>query len=125
MRELLTTSLRHIAKDRAFIGVFALLAVLCIVLSIYFGLRIKPSDIQVATHYTSYGGVNFYTSQWWYALSFVLFFVVIAVAHLSIALKLYSLKGRQLALGFGWFSLGLVAFAGVTLTYILNVAFPL
>lgn len=125
MRETITTSMRHIFQDRAVAAVFVILMLLCMISAIYFGIRIETSDIQVATHYTSYGGVNFYTDQWWYAISFVVIFLMIAALHTAIAMKLYSLKSRQIVLGFGLFSIGLVVFATITLNYIVNVAFPL
>lgn len=125
MRETITTSMRHIFHDRAVAAVFIVLILLCVVSAVYFGIRIETSDIQVATHYTSYGGVNFYTDQWWYTVSFVLIFLMIAVLHTAIAMKLYALKSRQIILGFGFFSIGLVVFATITLNYIVNVAFPL
>lgn len=125
MRDTITTSIRHIFQERAILVVFIVLLVLSIVGAVYFGIRIETSDIQVATHYTSYGGVNFYTNQWWYAISFVLVFLMIAAVHAAIALKLYSLKGRQVVVGFGIFSIGLVVFAAITLNYIVSVAFPL
>lgn len=125
MRDIITTSLRQAAKERTLVIVFGLLIALCLMVAIYFGVRIQPSYNQVYTHYTSYGGVNLYASQWWYAISFPLFFAMIAILHTAIGLKLYTLKGRQLATGFGWFSVGLVIFAAITLTYIVNVAFPL
>ena len=125
MRETITTSMRHIFQDRAVAAVFVVLSLLCVVCAIYFGIRIEASDIQVPTHYTSYGGVNFYTNQWWYAVAFVLVFLVIAILHTAIAVKLYALKTRQIVLGFGLFSVGLVVFAAITLNNIVNVAFPL
>lgn len=125
MRDIITSSIRRAAQERMLLVVFGLLVVLCAGIAIYFGVRVQPSYNQVYTHYTSYGGVNLYASQWWYALSFPLFFVVVAILHTAIGVKVYTLKGKQLATGFGWFSVGLVIFAAITLTYIVNVAFPL
>lgn len=125
MRDTITSSIRHIAKERSLLVVFGVLVLLCVVAAVYFGVRVQPSYNQVYTHYTSYGVVNLYASSWWYAISFSLFFVVVAILHVAIGIKIYTLKGKQLAAGFGWFSVGLVLFAMVTLTYIVNVAFPL
>ncbi len=125
MRETITASIKHVTRDRGVVTVFGALIVLCLILAIYFGVRVKPSDIQVYTHYTSFGGVNFYTTQWYYALSYALFFLVIAGLHVAVGTKLYNLKGRAAAIGFGWFSVGIVIFAAIMLTRIVNVAFPL
>lgn len=124
MKDTITTSLKHLAKDRAILMTFAALVLLSIICAIYFAVRVRPSDIQVYTHYTSYGGVNFYASQWYYALSYSLFFLMIAACHTAIGAKLYSLKSRQFALYFGWFSIGVVLIAATNFLHIVKVAFP-
>lgn len=123
MRDTITASVQHITHDRLAMGVFAGLIVLCFVAALYFGATVKPSDIQVYTHYTSFGGVNFYTTQWYYAASYALFFVMIAALHLAVGVKLYNTKGRVAAIGFGWFSIGVVVFAAIMLNRIAGIAF--
>lgn len=125
MKETVTTAAKHIAKDRIVLLTFVILLLLCLVFAVYFALRVKPSDIQVYIHYTSYGGVNFYASQWYYALAYSLFFVFIGAVHSIIGAKLYTLRGRQFALYFGWFSVGVVLIGAVNFSHIVNVAFPL
>lgn len=125
MRAATISAIRHAVQDRSVIVVFSILLITCIAAAVYFGIRVQPSYNQVYTHYTSYGGVNLYASQWWYALSFVFFFVFVALVHTAIGVKLHATKSAQLARGFGWFSIGLVVFATIMLTNIVNVAFPL
>ena len=124
MRDIITTSLKDLGQNRTARTVYGLLIAMCVVAAIYFSARIRVSDILVTTHYTSFGGVNFYASQWWYAIGFVLFFVIIACVHTAIGIKLSSVKNSSLSVGFGLFSIALVVFATITLTYIINVAFP-
>jgi len=123
MRESIINSVKLIVHDRATTAVFAGLILLSSLLALYFGVKISPSDIQVYTHYTSFGGVNFYATQWYYALAYSLFFVVIAVMHTAVGAKLYSAKGRVPAIGFAWLSIGVVLFAAVMLHRILGIAF--
>lgn len=125
MRDTIITSVKDILKDRATALLFSVMILSCLLAAIYFAFRIKVSEIQVVTHYTSYGGVNFYTDQWFYALSFVAFFMVVAVVHAAIGIKLYALKGRRFALCFCGFSLGIIAVAVANFIRIVNVAFPL
>lgn len=125
MRDIVTTSLRQIAKDRAVLVTFMGLIVLCVVIAIYCAVRIKASEIYVVTRYTSYGTVNFTQTPWYNTIVFVIFFLFVAVAHTAIGMKLYQLKDRKFALYFGWFSVGIVLFAAVNFLRIINIAFPL
>lgn len=124
MRDIITTSLKDLGRNRTARTVYGILIISCLVAAIYFTARLRVSDILVATHYTSFGGVNFYASQWWYAIGFALFFVIIACVHTAIGIKLSSTKDSSLSVGFGLFSIALVVFATITLTHIVNVAFP-
>lgn len=124
MREIITTSLKDLGRDRTARTVYGVLILVCIIAAIYFAARLRVSDILVTTHYTSFGGVNFYASQWWYAIGFVLFFMMIACVHTAIGMKLAAVKDSTVSVGFGIFSIALVMFATITLTYIVNVAFP-
>lgn len=125
MRETVISSLKQLGADRSMRTIYASMVVLCIAAAIYFAVRIRVSDILVTTHYTSFGGVNFYATEWWYTVGFVIFFLFIAIAHTAIGLKLMLLKDTTLAKGFAFFSIGIVVLATITLTHIINVAFPL
>ncbi len=125
MREDIISSLKQLGADRTTRTIYAIMVLLCIVAAVYFVVRVRVSDILVTAHYTSFGGVNFYAMEWWYAISFIVFFMVIATAHTAIGAKLIPLKGTTVANGFGIFSMGIVIFSMITLTHIINIAFPL
>lgn len=116
--------MKELGRDRTTRTVYIALVVLCLVVAIYFATRIRISDILVATHYTSFGGVNFYATQWWYAIAFSAFFVIIGWMHVAVGMKLIAVKDRVTSIGFGLFSIVFVVFAAITLTHIINVAFP-
>lgn len=118
-------TIRSFLKHRVAVTVYSALIIVCIAAVAYFSVRINPSDIQVSTHYTSFGGVNFYTSAWWSAFAFVAFFVAIAVGNTAVGVKLFTRKGAPAAIAFGFFSLGVVFFSCVTVAHVINVAFPL
>lgn len=125
MRETITSSLKQLGDDRTTRTIYGAMVLLSVAAAIYFGIRIRVADILVTAHYTSFGGVNFYAMEWWHALGFVFFFLLIAVAHTVIGVKLMALKNTIVANGYGIFSIGIVVFAFITLMHITNVAFPL
>lgn len=125
MREVIISSLKQLVGDRTTRTIYALMVLLCVIAAVYFAVRVRMADILVTAHYTSFGGVNFYATEWWYALGFIFFFLFIAVAHTAIGIKIMTLKDTVMANGYGVFSMGMVVFAVITLTHITNVAFPL
>ncbi|MDB5161619.1 MAG: hypothetical protein JWM52_127 [Candidatus Saccharibacteria bacterium] len=103
-------------------GVTVLLALLFVA---YILLAVRPSELQLVTHYTAYGVTHLYRSQWFYLLGFGAFAVLVAFFHISLAIKIYITKGHPLAIMFAWLGIGIIVFAWVTSFSIINVWSPI
>jgi hypothetical protein len=123
MKNNIIRSIKLILADRPVTVLLIGLVVACLVYCLYVGLSLRPSDLQVAVHYTAFGETNFYREKWYYLLSFIGFGLIVAILHSAIAVKLYVLERRQLAIVFILISL-LVLIVGWILTgAVLRVAF--
>ena len=100
--------------------VFALIA---LAYCIYIAASLRPSDLQVAVHYTAFGETNFYRERWFYLINFVAFGLVVGVVHTVLSIKLYLQGRRPIALFFLWFSIFLIVMAFLLSRAVLNVAF--
>ncbi len=99
------------------------LLLLCVSYCIYVGASLRPSDLQVAVHYTAFGGTNFYREKWYYLITFIVFGALIGVMHTALIIKLHMQGRRQMAFMFGWLSLLLVVIAFFITHAVLKVAF--
>ena len=104
------------------------LSIITIVLSlsfvIYIIFAVRPSELQLVTHYTAYGVTHLYRSQWYYLLTFGGLAALVAFLHISISIKIYLAKGHPLAIMFAWMGIGVLIFAWVTAYSIINVWSP-
>ena len=91
----------------------------------YILIAVRPSELQLVTHYTAYGVTHLYRNQWFYLLSFGAFAILVAFLHISLAIKLYITKGHPLAIMFAWMGIGILIFAWVTSFSIINVWSPI
>lgn len=91
---------------------------------IYIAITVKPNDLQLVTHYTAFGATSLYRNYWWYLLSFAAFGLLLAFFHIAIAIKIFNIKGRDLAVGYLWLGVGLLIFAWITSFSIINVWSP-
>jgi len=91
----------------------------------YILLAVRPSELQLVTHYTAYGVTHLYRDQWFYLLSFAGFAILVAFFHISLAIKMYITKGHPLAIMFAWMGIGILVFAWVTSFSIINVWSPI
>lgn len=116
-------SLRKIASDRLILIFIVAILLLITAYVSYVVLSLHPSELQVATHYTVFGETNFYRNKWYYLISFALFGVLIAVAHVTIIIKLFFYELRSFAIAFSWLTIILIVIAWVITHSVLGIAF--
>ncbi|MFY9228377.1 MAG: hypothetical protein WAO28_03565 [Candidatus Microsaccharimonas sp.] len=124
LKNTITQSLKELITNRYLTTLAAVTLVLMILFITYIILAVRPSELQLVTHYTAYGVTHLYRSQWWYLLGFGGFALLAAFLHISIAIKMYITKGHPLAIMFAWMGIGILVFAWVTSFSIINVWSP-
>lgn len=122
MKSRFITYLRPFFGDRYIIVLVSLIALLALGICVYMGFIIRPTELQVVSHYTSFGGTNFYRDKWYYLLGFMAYVVLVTVAHLAIMIKIYAEKNRELAITFGWATVLLLIIALFMIRSILQIA---
>jgi hypothetical protein len=123
MKTNLITSLKLILADRLMTVLLFVFIVACAAYCLYVSVSLRPSDLQVAVHYTAFGQTSFYREKWYYLLSFVMFGLILGVIHTLIIVKLYVQERRQIAILFTWFSFLLLLIAWVVTRSVLRIAF--
>lgn len=105
------TAFKQALSDRGFLiawivslVVFLAILVLCVV-------EIRPSDLQVPIRYSAFGITNIYRAQWYYELAFAIFAIVVTTVHTLVAVRLYTLKNRDIARAFLWLTSVVLAIA--------------
>ena len=125
LKDTITHSIKELVTNR-YLTVLSLVTIfLAIAFVIYIGIVVRPSELQLVTHYTAYGVTHLYRDQWFYLLSFGAFAIIVAFINIAIALKVFLTKGHPLAIMFAWFGVGIIAFAWLTSFSIINVWSPL
>lgn len=107
MHQVIKQHFKTAKADRWWFGLTIFNGLLAVIVSIVIGLAIQPKGVQVITHYSSFGIVQFYRSHWYHLWNYVLLSLVIYGAHSMISLKLHQLKRRDLALALLWLTVGL------------------
>jgi hypothetical protein len=100
-------------SDRPLLRLGVGLLTVGIICSLIVGLSIHSSDVTVYSRYTAFGEAHFYKSHWQYLLLFVLFNIVVIVAHAALMVKLQSIERRQTALLLGWIGIVILMIATV------------
>ena len=115
--------IKTILSDRVMAALIVIFIIACLVYCVFVGISLRPSDLQVATHYTAFGDATFYREKWYYFINFIAFGLLLMIAHTILGMKLYIQGRRQIALFFMGFSLLLVIIAWFLTRAILRVAF--
>ena len=123
MKSNIINSIKPILADRLMAVLMILLVLVCLAYCIYVGVSLRPSDLQVAVHYSAYGETSFYRDKWYYLITFIVFGILVAVMHTALITKIYLQGRRQLALLFAWLSLLLIVIAWFMTWAVMRVAF--
>jgi hypothetical protein len=123
MKIALVESIKSVLSDRLLTALIVGLLLVCIGYCLFVGLSLRPSDLQVAIHYTAYGETNFYREKWYYLISFILFGLIVAVVHTTLTIKLYLQGRRQIALLFVGLSFLVMIIASFLAWSVLRIAF--
>lgn len=124
IKDTLTNSIKQLFTSRYLTTLSIVLVVLAIAFSVYIAFSVRPSDLQLVTHYTAFGVTHIYRDQWWYLLSFAAFGTLVAFLHVALSIKIYEAKGRSLAIMFAWMGVGIMIIAWITSFSIINIWSP-
>ncbi len=100
MKANILTTTKAAFSNRSFMIAAIVLTFLTILFCLFVSLSIHVSDLQVVTHYTSFGSTNFYRDRWYYLIDFIVFGLMTLGFYIALACRLFSQKGRDLAVAF-------------------------
>ena len=124
MLNTIKTSFKELITNRYLTVLVGVTLLLALAFLVYIILVVRPSELQLVTHYTAFGVTHLYRDQWFYLFTFGGFAVLVAFFHIALSLKLYLTKGHPLAIMFAWIGIGIIVFAWVTAFSIINVWSP-
>lgn len=109
---------RAVLHDRSLMIRIIVLLAITILLSVWIGLSVKPSDVTVYTRYSAFGQVHFYKEHWQYFLLFVAYIWIVAGLHGGLMVKFSLLERPKTSKAILWYTIALLL---LSLMYILNV----
>lgn len=109
--------------DRTLMFFVSAIVLLAAFFVIYTLTQIRPSDIQVVSHYTGLGETHFYKQQWYTLYGLPLFGLFVALANVSLMIKMFLLDRRDFSILIGWLTIVLLIIAFSYASGVLNLAF--
>ena len=122
MKERLLSAIHGVLRDRYLTTLLAVFLLASLVVLVYIGFSVHPSELQVVVHYTSYGSTNFYRDKWYYLVSFGLFVVIMSTIHCLLAYRLLQTKGRTFAVAFVWLGFIVLGVSATLFYQVLKIA---
>jgi len=113
MLDTIKHSFKELTTNRYLTVLTVINLILAVLFIVYILLNVRPSELQLVTHYTAYGITHLAG-----------FALIIAFLHTAISLKMFLTKGHPLAIMFAWMGIGIIIFAWVTAFSIINVWSP-
>lgn len=113
---------KDIITDRVFLTTLILGSIMTVITVILISFMIKPSEIQLTSHYTAFSQVGFFRTQWQYLIVFAAFPIISWVIHCLLAIRIYVDKDRRYALTVLGLGIVIVLIAFIIARSILGVA---
>jgi len=120
MKNTIKDSLLKLIEDRYLLVLSSVLLILAIVISVYVGFNVRPSELQLVSHCSAFGIRHLYTDQWFYLLAFGFFGFIVAAAHILLAMKILIVKGHSLAIFFAWLGIAVLILTWITAQTVIN-----
>ncbi len=115
--------LRSLVSDKLLLTLSIGIIVVFIAYAIYVALSVTPTEVQIATRYTSFGDVQFYRSKWYQLYLLIGLAAVMAVVHIGATAKLLDRNMRSLAVALCYFTFLMFAIIFMITHSIFDIAF--
>jgi len=124
MQHTITTAFKELITNRYLTVLSSILVLLAVAFVVYIIIAVRPSELQLVTHYTAFGVTHLYRDQWFYLFTFGIFALMVAFFHIALAVKIYLTKGHPLAIMVAWLGIGIIVFTWITALSLINVWSP-
>lgn len=124
MNQIIKDSLQRLVADRYLLVLSASIVLVAVSFAIYIGASVRPSELQLVTHYSAFGVTHLFRDQWYYLLLFGAFGLGVAAMHIALMVKILIVKDRQVAMLLGWMTLAILVFAWMCAYAVINVWSP-
>ena len=124
MKNTIQSTLRQLVAHRYLLVLNAVIVLLALGFAVYVAVSVRPSELQLVSHYSAFGVTHLYRDQWFYLLTFGLFGLFVAAIHGALSVKLLTVKGPSLAIAFAWAGIFTLLMAWMTAVAVINVWSP-
>lgn len=124
MNKIIKESFLKLASDRYLLVLCSAIILVAVSFAIYIGVSVRPSDLQLVSHYSAFGVTHLFRDQWYYLLLFGVFGLGVATIHTALVTKLLVEKDRNIAIFLAWLTIAILVFAWMSTYAVINVWSP-
>ena len=123
MKTRVTSAFKILTSDRPLLFLTVWIVIVTIFYALYVAFSLNPTELQVATRFTSFGETQLYRNKWYYLISFIAVAVLMTVMHTGLMVKLKARGVRPIALAFGWLTVLMLVILFIVTGRVLSSAF--
>lgn len=116
---------KKLSLDRGMFMLYAAIILISIASISYVLINVRPSDLQLVSHYTAFGTTHLYRAIWINQETFFIMIATTAVLHIAIAQMMLEKVSRPIAQIVAWIGIALIIFTVINASLVINVWSPL
>lgn len=123
MKKIIVSTLKDLASDKPLFRLCISIMVISVIAVVLLAVRLSATELQIATRFSAFGETQYYRNQWYYLLTFIVFILSIAGAHIALIAKMIQRDMRQYAVLFGSITLLMIVVISLIAHAVFSVAY--
>lgn len=119
-----TKELLQLSEDREMFSIYILMLIFAMVNIIYIFVVLRPSELQLVSHYTAFGTTHLYRASWIDQSKTIFISITVLVFHFLLSRTISEKISRPLAKLVAWSGVIILIFIFINSSLIINVWSP-
>lgn len=119
-----TKVLLQLSEDRGMFSIYILMLIIAMVNIIYIFVVLRPSELQLVSHYTAFGTTHLYRASWIDQSKTIFVSITVLVFHFLLSKIILEKISRPLAKVVAWSGVIILIFIFINSSLIINVWSP-
>jgi len=116
--------IKSLLQDRGMFSIYFIMALIAVVNVLYIIITLRPSDLQLVSHYTAFGPTHLYRANWLDQSKTIFISLSILIFHILISQTVLIKISRPLAKFIAWSGVFILIFVLINSSLIINVWSP-
>lgn len=116
--------IKNLSNDRGLFSIYLLMAIIVSINVIYIVLTVRPSELQLVSHYTAFGTTHLYRANWLDQTKTIFISITVLLFHIYFSQMSLEKISRPISKVISWAGVLILVFIFINSSLLINVWSP-